>query len=472
MREVLSSEALSPWQPSSGDAWDLKKAAHLGRRAAFGARREELDLMLQQGPDAAIEALFHPGSNASFEQLFAQLEGFFFDLSRRDGLQRWWCYRMLHGPGPLRERMTLFWHDHFATSIRKVGRGRYMQLQNETLRKHALGKFGDLLLAISKDPAMLIWLDNRLSSKGRPNENYARELLELFALGRDHYEEGDIKEVARAFTGWTTSSGRFVFSKNRHDAGEKTIFGKKGKWGGEDVIDLILENPHTARFVAGKIWKDLVGEWLPEDVHEDLAQGFRESSYDIAALVGRILRSRAFFSEQAHRSRIADPAEYVLGIVRRLESRPRISTVASQIAILGQALFAPPGVEGWKRGEAWLSARWCLLRIAAVASLVNLRGASGEARWDVVAYCKKHGLKVDEQIVDHFLDLFVDGEVEPATRARLLHYLNHVDRSGKAKKGEKGPDRKSPFKPDYRHIDNKVRGLVNLILSLPEAQTV
>jgi hypothetical protein len=472
MREVRSGEALLPWQPSKDDPWDRRKAAHLGRRAAFGAKHEEIDWMLEQGPGGVLDVLFQPTGDAKFDMLFEQLEGQVFDLSRTDGLQQWWCYRMLHGPDPLRERMTLLWHDHFATSVRKVGRGRYMQLQNETLRTHALGKFGDLLLAMSKDVAMLIWLDNRLSSKGRPNENYARELLELFALGRDNYEEQDIKEVARAFTGWTSSGERFVYDPKRHDSGEKTIFGKKGKWTGEDVVRLLLEQPACARHVASRIWHDMVGPWLPEEVLEDLAQGLRDSDYDLGQLVRRILSSRAFYSAQAYRSRISDPSEYVLGIVRRLGAKARISSIAGYISTLGQSLFAPPSVEGWKRGEAWLSARRCLLRIDAAMDLSADRGAEGEARWDVIAYCRQHELKEAEQIVEHFVDLFVDGEISAATRSRLLHYMNHVDLRGKPKKGEKGPDRKDSFKADYRHVDGKVRGLVQLILSLPEAQVV
>ncbi|MFQ5503682.1 MAG: DUF1800 family protein [Planctomycetota bacterium] len=473
MRRVRPEEALLPYEPTAEDPFDRRKAAHLARRAGFGATRAELDRAEKNGLEATLDTFLHgKGDGESFAGLLEQVEAQLIDLSRADGLRTWWLYRMLHTKDPLRERMTLFWHDHFATSIRKVYRGPLMLQQNELFRQRGLGEFGELLLAVSRDPAMLIWLDNRLNVKSRPNENYARELMELFSLGRDRYTEKDIKEVARAFTGWHLRGNRFFFNQAQHDGGEKTLFGVKGKFDGKDVIDLILARPECARFVTGKLWAHFVGPWAPSRAIGELAEAFHADSCHVGRLVARILRSRAFFSEQAWRARIAGPTDQFLRYSRLLGIKVNLAQAGRAIAGMGQALFEPPTVEGWKEEDAWLSARWSLSRMNGGALLSALRGTRGEPRFDAQGYARKHGLDTAKKCVDHFLELLVDGELPDGVRRRLLYYMDHYDkgRTRRPAKPNAQGDVKNAYKLDWTHVDLKVRGLVHLILALPEAQ--
>ena len=230
---------------------------------------------------------------------------------------------MLQGGHPLREKLTLFWHNHFATSLAKVQDPVLMFRQNGLLREHALGRFGPLLQAISRDPAMLVWLDSNSNVKGKPNENYARELMELFSLGVGNYTEKDIREAARAFTGWRTDGTGFAFDARLHDGGTKTVLGQTGTWDGGDVVRIVLEQPAAARFLVRKLYRYLVSETAtpPDALLEPLCESFRQSDYDIAGLVRTILASRHFYSAHAFRQRIKGPVEYVLGAVQAVYRR-------------------------------------------------------------------------------------------------------------------------------------------------------
>ncbi len=251
----------SPWaryEPRPDDPWDLRKAAHLHRRAGFGATRAELLRDVEAGPAASVERLFHP-PQVSTEEIEAidGLRQTARTSSNLDLLKVCWLNRILHGPDPLREKLTLFWHGHFATSNKKVESVALMDRQNETLRTHALGGFAALLEAIVADPAMLVWLDGGTSKKGKPNENFAREFLELFTLGAGNYTERDIREAARAFTGWVRQDSRrgfqetpsFAHDPAQVDDGAKTFLGRTGPWGPSDIVRIVLERPEAATFL-------------------------------------------------------------------------------------------------------------------------------------------------------------------------------------------------------------------------------
>jgi len=277
-------------------------------------------------------------------------------------LNQTWLQQMARGKGQLREKMAFFWHDHFACRLNTA----FLAVaQLETLRQHALGKFGTLLMAVAKDPAMLKFLNNQQNKKEHPNENFARELLELFTLGRGNYTEKDIQEAARAFTGWGFNAKReFVFRKWQHDEGPKTFMGKTGKWGGEDIIRIVLEEKQTARFLVEKLYRFLVNEQLDERWVEKWADAFYESDYDIAGLLMRIFSSDHFYENQHLGHHIKSPILYLVGLMRQLDMELENPESSLRIQrILGQTLFQPPNVAGWPSGKAWIDSSSLITRL-------------------------------------------------------------------------------------------------------------
>jgi hypothetical protein len=372
-------KAWEPWEPTQDEPWDLKWAAHLYRRAAFGGSPAEHKAALKAGHKKTIDLLMNGELSAKNfldfiksggrdvakvkqpnpqEQMFAPREP--------SELREWWLGVMLMYGHPLREKMTLFWHNHFATSIAKVQSWRLMVEQNIFLRENALAKFGPFLLEMSKDPAMLIWLDSNDNIKGHANENYGREIQELFALGLGNYTEKDVQEAARAFTGWHTDGEKFDFKANLHDDGEKTYLGVKGNLNGDDVVNIILKQPACARFLVTKLYRYFISELEvpPQKLIEPLAEQFRKSDYDIAAVVRTIISSNHFYSAYAFRRRIKSPVEFVLGAVKSTAETYEVSKypLVKPIDTMGQPLFAPPNVKGWRYGEAWLSTATVLAR--------------------------------------------------------------------------------------------------------------
>lgn len=284
---------------------------------------------------------------------------------RQWGLKGWWYREMLTTDSPLTERMTLFWHNHFTSSLRKVRSPRLMLRQNLLLRRHALGSFADLLHAIARDPAMLVYLDGRTNRKGQPNENFARELLELFTLGEGHYSEQDIKAAARAFTGYglERGSGAFRFRSRRHDDGPKTFLGLRGNWEGDDIIDILLAQQQTARFISRQLWDEFITLPPAAGKIEALAREFRDGGYLVGPLLKQILGSEAFWDPRNRGSRIKSPVELLVGSLRvfgvPLEDGRRLARAGRR---LGQDLFDPPNVKGWPGGEAWIDSATLLAR--------------------------------------------------------------------------------------------------------------
>jgi uncharacterized protein (DUF1800 family) len=305
------------------------------------------------------------------ERRIAQREVF----QRSFELQSWWLTELLATREQLGEKMTLFWHNHFVSSLQKVRSPQLLYRQNELLRRHALGNFGELLRAVARDPAMLVYLDNATSRKEQPNENFARELMELFTLGEGHYSEQDVKEAARAFTGWSVDpeTGEFLFRRPVHDEGVKTFLGRTGSFDGSAVLDILLAQPQTAEFVAGKLWREFVSP-VPDPVEvRRIARAFRESGYDIRAALNALLVSDAFYAPQNRAALIKSPVELVVGTLRQFDFRttevmPFVVT-ANQ---LGQRLFAPPNVKGWPGGEAWINSTTFLARKAFLERLFRV----------------------------------------------------------------------------------------------------
>ena len=468
-----------PWRPGPGDPWGLKWAGHLYRRAAFGGSWPELKAAVKAGPDAAVEALFAGGpGQAEFDQLMdAVAPGQ--SVPRQPGntnadpygvdLEGWWLHRMILTPHPLREKVTLFWHNHFATSIAKVRLPALMRDQNLLLRQHALGKFGPLVQAVSKDPAMLVWLDSNSNVRGKPNENYARELMELFCLGVGNYTEADVREAARAFTGWhtnVTTEGNFnpstkpafVFQRSLHDDGEKTVLGRTGKWDGGDVIRIVLDRPACARFIVRKLYRHFVSEAAtpPDRLIEPLAERLRKSEYDVGDVLKVMLRSRHFYSVFAHRQRVKGPVEYTVGLLRGLEAKMPGEAVGLSLPAatqeLGQTLFAPPSVKGWDGGQAWLNTATVLARHNLAWRLLQGAGGPHAVRLSPAALVNRHARSGDAGKQTAFLlDLLVQpdaGEVDDRARAKLTEFL-------------------AEGKPQGAALDRRIREAAHAVATMP-----
>jgi uncharacterized protein (DUF1800 family) len=454
--------AWEPYQPSAKEPWDLRKVGHLHRRAGFAATLTELEAGLTAGPEKLIASLLkgQPGQE-EFDRLTAPLAE---SAAKGNGAQEaraWWLYRMLYTQHPLREKLTLFWHNHFATSNAKVQNVGFMLGQYQLMQRHALGSFRTMLLEMSKDPAMMIWLDTRLNKKGKPNENYAREVMELFSLGIGHYTERDIREAARAFTGWEITNGKAVFNSAQHDDGEKTVLGQTGRWAADDIIRICLEQKSAPYFIAGKLYRFLISETVPAtpELVQPLADQFRQSDYNIGGLVETMLRSNLFFSPQAYRTRIKSPVDFVLGIVRPLEGRIGTSALAVALQELGQDLFHPPSVKGWDGGPAWLNAQTLLVRQNLALALTSTENVRFGRRTDPAALAEKYKKQSDTELVDFFLRLFLQDDVPPETRPRLLHYQ------------EKAHTQLIPvYWTEKDAADQRVRTLCRLVLALPESQ--
>jgi uncharacterized protein (DUF1800 family) len=280
-------------------------------------------------------------------------------------LRAWWLREMIATPSPLTERMTLFWHNHFATSQQKVRSSQLMYRQNALLRSQALGNFGTMLHAVAKDPAMLVWLDNAGNRKQAPNENFAREVMELFTLGEGHYGEADIKEAARAFTGWSIDrdTGTFTFRRMWHDYGEKTVLGKTGRLDGDDVLDALLARPDTARFITTKLWREFISPDPDRKQVERFAETFRDARYEIKPLMRAILMSDAFWSDANRAALVKSPVELVVGSLRTFDIHPiDLRPAVFACAALGQNPFSPPNVKGWPGGDAWITSSTLLGR--------------------------------------------------------------------------------------------------------------
>ena len=344
----------------------------------------------------------------------------------RDGLELrgWWLDEMLATPSPLTERMTLFWHNHFVSSQQKVRLALFMYRQNVTLRAHALGRFGDLLHAVARDPAMVIYLDSAQNRKGAPNENFARELMELFTLGEGNYGEQDIKDAARAFTGWSLDrdSGQFVFRRFVHDYGSKTVLGRSGYFDGDDVLDILLAKPQTAEFITRKLWREFVSPDVDEAEVMRIASRFRDSRYDIKVALYALLTSDAFYAKENRGVLVKSPVDLVVGALRQFDLKPGEPVpFAVAAAAMGQNLFSPPNVKGWPGGETWINTSTLLARKAFLDRLFRADDAGGNAA-DAPARAMTPAPK----------QAIAPGGVQESEVARRIRFLRAMDRGLKS----------------------------------------
>jgi uncharacterized protein (DUF1800 family) len=347
-------------------AAEVREYARLSRQEAIGKLLAETRTTSVTQPPAWTSETgpLRPAPAAIADE--AERRAFLREQARRGGeLRAWWIREMLATPSPLTERMTLFWHNHFVSSQQKVRVVRLMYAQNATFRAHAIGDFGALLHAASKDPAMVVYLDSARNRKGAPNENFAREVMELFTLGQGRYTEQDIKEAARAFTGWSVDrdTGSFAVRPRLHDDDVKTVFGKAGRFDGDAILDLLLARRETSEFIVAKLWREFVS---PEpDAREvtRIAQAFRGASYDLKVALRELLGTSAFWDVGNRATLVKSPIEVVVGTLRQLDVAPEETQPLALVAAgMGQNLFAPPNVKGWPGGNAWINSNTLLAR--------------------------------------------------------------------------------------------------------------
>ena len=423
---------------------ELALLAHLLRRAGFGATRDELEGYVAQGYAATVEQLLHPELAPTLDE--DVLRRYHIDqnsLMLIESSQAYWLYRIINTRRPLEEKMALFWHGLFATAYGKLNHAKAVVNQTNTFRRCGLGDFRTLLLELSRDPAMIFWLDNKDNHKDAPNENYGRELLELFSMGIGNYTEDDVKACARAFTGWTIANAdymsirasrdsiwphgrldwQFVYRPDDHDDSPKTFLRQTGPFNGEDVIDIICRQPATAWFVAAKLYGFFVSDTPDEASIQYLADTFRETDGDLRAVMRALFMSDFFRSEAVRLGRVKSPTELVAGTARLAGSHrfPEWSIVnlAMDVNFMGQEILNPPTVEGWHTGREWIDTGNLVERVnAAALEMGDLTQPGVQAIRERLA---RLGADLSpEQFVDGCLEALGQFEVSETTRQSLV----------------------------------------------------
>jgi len=411
-------EALSPYVPSAGAPWDVRHGAHLLRRAGFGGSAEEAAAAVAAGPEAAARALVRAPEDAGLAELDEGLETLLaFEQPMR--LRAWWVLRMVRTKAPVREKVGLFLHGHFATGYRKVRSVRAMHRQIRLFLDQGLGSFRSIARAMASDAAMLVFLDGARSERSRPNENFARELMELFTLGRGNYSEADIREAARAFTGWRVDNGAARFRATSFDAKEKTIFGKRGAFNAESAVDLCVDHPACAPFLARKLLQFYCMPQPPDSLVDAFAQKLAASNFELAPVLEALFASRAFYSREAHRSMVKSPVDFAVGALRALGGRVAGASLADWLTAMGQSLFDPPSVKGWDGGPAWIHAATWIARVN-FARDATLAGGSMEREIDAVALFAPGDSIEAAARVDRALDVLLLRDVAAPTRELLI----------------------------------------------------
>lgn len=492
------------FDPLSARQWNYETAAHLLNRAGFGGTPAEIDAAYRKGLDAAVRDLvdvsdeladvpppawarprtigkirsqmrsrrISPRERRERKRAFHDMEG-----ENILDLRRWWLERMLTSPAPLLEKMTLFWHGHFATSVQKVRDGYWMWLQNDTLRRNALGNFATLTKRMSRDPAMMIYLDLQKSEKEHPNENWARELMELFTVGIGNYTEQDIREAARAFTGYhvNLSTQQFRFAPLQHDDSSKTFMGRTGPLDGDNIIDTLLEKPACVQFIGRKIWRYFVEDDPSPETVNAVAIRLRAHKYEIRPVLREVFSSSEFYSERVIRSQIKSPLQFLIQTAKLLEiPLPPVAIAQNAMREMGQILFAPPSVKGWDGGRAWISTSTLLFRYNFANYLIN-----GDAMLPKSVPVKERprdfgfrpglALEADIRRVPIDLSKLIPAELRRKPQELVAHLSNRLFQArAAANQAEAFVQYLKARNPDTG--DQTMRGLLHLMISTPQFQ--
>lgn len=442
---------------------DVALMAHLLRRAGFGATIQELDAYLEKGYEASVDDLLHPISDDVLpDDLMRRYHVDQSDLRNLTSAGAHWIYRMVMTEAPLREKMCLFWHRVFATSATKLIQARVVTNQINMFRKYGMGSFRDLLLQLSRDPAMMMWLDNQDNHKDSINENYGREILELFSMGVGNYTEDDIKECAKAFTGWRVVNPAYMSIKMRnntarpygyiawqfeyddadHDHSEKTFLGEVGDFNGEDIVDIICRQPATPRFIARHLYHFFVADEVPvpqwphtapkdPEAIDIMTQAYFDSGYRISAMLRAMFNADFFKSEAARFARIKSPVEMVVGILRmagglELPSNDMYAA-ATVCAQMGQQLMNPPSVEGWQGGSEWINTGAYVQRVNFASRVLSDPSKPGlQAIIERIRAEADGGTLSAEDLVNACLQIVGPLEVLDTTHDGLIEYASQL----------------------------------------------
>jgi uncharacterized protein (DUF1800 family) len=439
--------------------------AHLMRRAGFGASREELEQMVAQGYEATVEQLLNPPEELESGKMALMLRfhpSFLLPGGNPMSGQANWMYQMISTQKPLEEKIALFWHHIFATGNSKLDNCDQMLEQIAMFRKYGLGDYKTMLVELSKNPAMIFWLDNNENHRDAVNENWGRELLELFSMGVSNYTEVDVREASRAFTGWTIRAklprqpyGRypwhFEYREEDHDGTEKTFLGETGNFNGEDIIDIVVQQPATARFICRHLYNFFVADepqvpaWTieparDEDALEAMTELFIDSGYDMKTLL-RFMFNSDFF-KNARFSKIKSPAEVVAGTLKMVGEfqfpEPGILQIGKEPTYMGQAILDPPSVEGWHTGTEWINSGSLLARVNFVADRVSNTSLPGVQ--SIIRYMKEEGVKTPEQLIDAAAEHMGFVELTEETRQQLVENAKtdgNLDWSNEATAGQR-----------------------------------
>ncbi|MBI5762767.1 MAG: DUF1800 domain-containing protein [Planctomycetes bacterium] len=488
--------------------WNADMAAHLLRRAGFGGTPEQIALLAGMSREQAVEYLIRfdevreeplpididyqrlPRGARRAGEKDAEIQKQIVQRQRNDQAQmariiNWWIETMTITPRPLQEKLVLFWHGHFTSGFREVKSSRALFNQNQLFRTYAAGNFRELVLAVTRDPAMIVYLNSHQNRRGKPNENYARELMELFTLGTGHYSEQDIKEAARALTGISLDleTGDYMFRPRMHDDGIKTFMGKRGDFKDEDIIDIILAQPAAAEHLAIRLWTFFAYEEPEPKIVKPFAQAIRDAKFEMKPVLKAMFMCDAFYSDRARFTHVKSPVELVIGTLRMLEA-PASDTDAMNFAMraMGQQLFQPPNVKGWDGGASWITTSTLYNRYNSICRLIDgtdndqsrrqrsmmrerIRetfGKEGERSdddrlqpaYDPIPHLRAANLTTPEQIVDHYTQRLLQRPLASDRRAVLIETF--VEEWKRAR----GDDDKAAA----------IRGLIKLIVSMPEYQ--
>ncbi len=479
----LRAAAMGGLAPLPTESWDYAKARHLLVRAGFGGTPQEVQKLYQMGLYKAVDHLVEfyrqPAANAPFDAtpplaadplankvrnpfVRSQVAGArSIEGGQMGRLRQWWLKRLVESPRPLQEKLTLFWHGHFATQASVVQNSYTLYQQNELLRENAAGNFGALLYGMVHDPAMLRYLDNNRNVKGQPNENLAREILELFSMGVDQgYTEQDIVQAAKALTGYTydNHTGQFRLAHHQHDPESKTVFGKSGPWTGDDLVRLILEQPATARFICRKLFEYFAYPDPSTETVDCLAAVLRANNYELEPMLKNLFLSEEFYCDQACGDQIKSPVQLMVGALRDLgiKQLTNYGTLEGQLREMGQDLFEPPDVKGWRYGRPWINSSRMFVRYNAVAEQVKSAPQPGRQGVDVVALLDET-VAEPGQVVDSLARAVLIPALSEQKRSELVQFL-----------GELPP--RTAWKDQREEVNARLQEALILMLSLPEYQ--